>query len=144
MGPRSYASATSVVARLAHVPIRCASSLQGYAALPPQGEAGTTKLTRREWSRGLLAPLAMLAGGCVTLSPSEERRLGQDEAQEVEETVGLVQDPSLLDYVRQVAGRLTQAAETPGVAWRFNGADDAEPIQSQPPWKPARRSPATT
>ena len=114
-------------ARLAHVPIRCASSLQGYAALPPQGEAGTTKLTRREWSRGLLATLAMLAGACVTLSPSEERRLGQDEAQEVEETVGLVQDPALLDYVRQVAGRLTQAAETPGVAWRFNVADDAEP-----------------
>jgi predicted Zn-dependent protease len=84
-------------------------------------------LTRREWSRGLLTTLAMLAGGCATLSPSEERKLGQDEAHEVEETVGLVQDPTLLGYVRQVGGRLTQAAEARGVAWQFNVADDAEP-----------------
>lgn len=115
------------LARLAHVPIRCASSLQDHAALPPESEAGTTMLTRREWSGGLLATLAMLAGGCVTISPSEERRLGQEEAHEVEETVGLVQDSALLGYVRQVAGRLTQAAETPGVAWQFSVADDAEP-----------------
>src|SRR5689334_5844504 len=115
------------LARLAHVPIRCASSLQDHAALPPESEAGTTMLTRREWSGGLLATIAMLAGGCVTISPSEERRLGQEEAHEVEETVGLVQDSALLGYVRQVAGRLTQAAETSGVAWQFSVADDAEP-----------------
>ena len=69
----------------------------------------------------------MLAGGCVTISPSQERRLGQEEAHEVEETVGLVQDSALLAYVRQVAGRLTRRAETPSVAWQFSVADDAEP-----------------
>ena len=84
-------------------------------------------LTRRAWGGGLLATLAVLAGGCVTISPSQERRLGREEAQEVEETVGLVQDSALLGYVRQIAGRLTQAAATAGVAWQFNVADDAEP-----------------
>ena len=40
-----------------------------------------------------MAAMAMLAGGCATMSPSDERRLGQMAAQEVEQTVGLVRDP---------------------------------------------------
>jgi len=32
------------LARLAHVPIRCASSLQDHAALPRESEAGATML----------------------------------------------------------------------------------------------------
>lgn len=84
-------------------------------------------MTRREWGCGLLATLAMAAGGCATVSPSEERKLGREAADEVEETVGLVRDPRPLEYVRRVAGRLAQAAQRPDIAWQVNIADDGEP-----------------
>src|SRR5262249_16230830 len=84
-------------------------------------------MTRREWSRGLAASLALLAGGCATMSPSEERRLGDEAAQGVEEPVGLVRDPRLVGYVRQIGGRLAQVAQHPEVTWRFNVADDPDP-----------------
>jgi predicted Zn-dependent protease len=86
----------------------------------------TTLMTRREWSGGFAATLALLAGGCATMSPSEERRLGDEAAQEVEQTVGLVRDPKLVGYVRQIGGRLAQAAQRPDITWRFNVADDPD------------------
>ena len=86
----------------------------------------TTPVTRRQYTYGLVATMAMLAGGCATMSPSEERRLGQEAAEEVEQTVGLVRDPKLVGYVRQVGGRLAQAAQRPDITWRFNVADDPE------------------
>ena len=57
---------------------------------------------------GLVATLAVLGGGCATLSPSEERKLGEEAAEEVERTVGLVSDPKVVGYVRQVAGRIAR------------------------------------
>lgn len=84
------------------------------------------ELTRREWGGGLVATLAMLSQGCATFSPGEERTLGREEAEEIERVVGLVREPRLVDYVRQVAGRLAQAAQRSDVAWQFNVADDAE------------------
>ncbi|HVG76574.1 MAG: M48 family metalloprotease [Candidatus Rokuibacteriota bacterium] len=86
----------------------------------------TTLVTRRQYTYGLVATMATLAGGCATMSPSEERRLGQEAAEEVEQTVGLVRDPKLVGYVRQVGGRLAQAAQRPDITWRFNVADDPE------------------
>ena len=86
----------------------------------------TTLVTRRQYTYGLVATMAMLAGGCATMSPSEERRLGQEAAEEVEQMVGLVRDPKLVGYVRQVGGRLAQAAQRPDITWRFNVADDPE------------------
>src|SRR5262245_52325529 len=83
-------------------------------------------MTRRELNRGLAASLALLAGGCATMSPSEERRLGDEAAQEVEQTVGLVRDPKLVGYVRSIGGRLAQAAQRPDITWRFNVADDPD------------------
>ncbi|MGH7343664.1 MAG: M48 family metalloprotease [Candidatus Rokuibacteriota bacterium] len=84
-------------------------------------------LSRRRFGGGLAATLAVLSGGCATISPSEERRLGQEGAEEVERTVGLVDDPKLVGYVRQVAGRLAQAAKRTDVSWQCNVTDDTEP-----------------
>jgi len=87
----------------------------------------STTLTRREFGGGLVATLAVLAGGCATISPSEEKKLGAEAAEEVERAVGLVNDPKLVGYVRQVAGRMAQVAKRPDVTWQFNVTDDVEP-----------------
>ncbi|HUK63641.1 MAG TPA: hypothetical protein VLV15_09910, partial [Dongiaceae bacterium] len=58
----------------------------------PRADRATGLMTRRAWSGGLVATVALLAGGCATMSPAEERRLGDEAAQEVEQTVGLVRD----------------------------------------------------
>jgi predicted Zn-dependent protease len=86
-----------------------------------------TLLTRRECGRCLVGALALLGSGCATMSPSEERRLGKEEADEVERTMGFVRDPRIVEYVRQVAGRLAQAAQHPDVAWQFNVVDEESP-----------------
>jgi len=83
-------------------------------------------LTRRQWNGGLIATLAALAGGCLTISPSEEQRLGKESAQEVEDSIGLVRDARLVGYVRQVGDRLTRAAPASDATWQFNIADEAE------------------
>jgi predicted Zn-dependent protease len=85
------------------------------------------RLGRREFAGGLVAALAVFGSGCATISPSEERKLGEEAAEEVERTVGLVSDPKLVGYVRQVAGRIAVAAKRPDVAWEFNVTDDIEP-----------------
>ncbi len=84
-------------------------------------------LTRREWSCGMLAALAVLGGGCATMSPAEEKKLGREAADEVEQTIGLVHDPRPLEYVRRVAGRLAETVQRPDIAWQFNIADDDTP-----------------
>src|SRR5437867_366530 len=84
-------------------------------------------LTRRGFSGGLAATLAILSSGCATISPSEEGKLGAEAAEEVERTVGLLSDPKLVGYVRQVAGRMAQVAKRTDVTWRFNVTDDIEP-----------------
>lgn len=89
------------------------------------------RLTRRQWCGGALATLGTLAaGGCATVagvSPERERQIGREEALEVERTTGLVQDPALVGYVRQVGGRLAGAASPTSVTWRFHIADDPDP-----------------
>ena len=85
--------------------------MSGAVSCPPTwSDVVSTAMTRRQWNRGFAASLALLAGGCATMSPSEERRLGDEAAQEVEQTVGLVRDPRLVSYVRSIGGRLAQAA----------------------------------
>jgi predicted Zn-dependent protease len=85
-------------------------------------------LTRREWNRRALTAMAVLGvGGCATMSPQEEVALGDKAAKEVEQTMGLVRDPRILEYVRAIAGRLAQAAQPGEVRWNVNVADDTEP-----------------
>jgi predicted Zn-dependent protease len=90
-------------------------------------DRASTELTRREFGGGLAAALALAAGGCATISPSEEKKLGAEAAEEVERTVGLVNDPKVVGYVRQVAGRMAKVANRPDVTWQFNVTDDVEP-----------------
>jgi predicted Zn-dependent protease len=89
------------------------------------------RLTRRQWCGGALAALGTLAaGGCATaagVSPERERQIGREEAEEVARTTGLVEDPAVVGYVRQVGERLAGAAAHPAVTWQFHIADDPEP-----------------
>jgi predicted Zn-dependent protease len=83
---------------------------------------------RRQWCGGVLA-LGVSAAGCAPIaliSPEREQQIGREEAEEVERTMGLVDDPALTAYVRQVGERLAAGAPRP-VAWQFRVADEAEP-----------------
>jgi predicted Zn-dependent protease len=85
----------------------------------------TCSFTRREWCAGLVALLGGLAAGaCTTVSPREERDIGRKEAEEVQRTVGLVDDPKVVEYVNAIGARLGQAAARPDIGWQFAVADD--------------------
>lgn len=58
------------------------------------------------------------------MSPERERQIGDREAQEVEQTVGLVRDQRPAGYVEAIGRRLGQAAGPTDVTWRWNVADD--------------------
>ena len=83
-------------------------------------------LTRRQCCAGLLALFGgFAAGGCATVSPQDERRIGREEAEDVERTVGLVRDPRLAGYVEALGRRLAQATGRGDIAWQWNVADEA-------------------
>jgi predicted Zn-dependent protease len=78
---------------------------------------------------GVLAVGASAATGCgpiALISPERERQIGREEAEEVERSMGLVDDPALTGYVRQVGERLAAGAARP-VTWQFRVADEPEP-----------------
>jgi len=88
-------------------------------------------MTRRQCCLGLMA---LLAAGCSTgesrpslISENKERELGQEAAGEVERTIGLVQDPALVGYVREIGRRLVAQTPQPGAAYEFYVADETEP-----------------
>src|SRR4029079_18456693 len=64
------------------------------------------------------------AGGCLTISPKQERELGRQDAEEVERTVGLVRDRKLIDYIGGIGRRLVQASGRTDINWQWNVADD--------------------
>ena len=87
----------------------------------------TSHVTRRECCAGLLTLLGGLAaGGCLTVSPQEERKLGSKEAEEVEKTVGLVREPRLVEYVQAIGARLAPATGRSDIAWQFAVADEPD------------------
>jgi predicted Zn-dependent protease len=84
-------------------------------------------LSRRQCCAGLLTVLGGLAaGGCLTISPQEEQKLGDKEAKEVERTVGLVRDRRLVEYVEAIGTRLAKATGRTDIAWQWSVADDAD------------------
>src|SRR5262249_11384355 len=91
--------------------------------------------TRRQWCVGLLAALAAPAlASCGTgasapslVSEKKERELGQQAAGEVARTIGLVQDPALVQYVGEIGRRFAAEANSPNVSYEFHVADDTEP-----------------
>src|SRR5512134_4060477 len=87
----------------------------------------TSQVSRRQCCAGLVTLLGGLAaGGCITVSPQEERQIGRQEAQEVERTVGLVRERRLVGYIEALGARLARVAGRADISWQWNVADDAE------------------
>src|SRR5262245_51182707 len=62
----------------------------------------------------------------VLVSQEEERAVGREQAREIEETIGLVRDPALTEYVTAIGRRLATQAP-PGVDYVFYVPDMPEP-----------------
>jgi predicted Zn-dependent protease len=85
----------------------------------------------------VLAPL-LAASGCAVnpvtgqrqlalISESQEIQMGQQAAGEVEQSIGLVPDPALQQYVHEIGIRLASASERPELPWSFKVVDDPSP-----------------
>jgi predicted Zn-dependent protease len=61
------------------------------------------------------------------ISESDEIAMGREASQEVEQTIGLVDNSELQAYVRRVAMPMAQASERPNLPWTFGVVDDPTP-----------------
>jgi predicted Zn-dependent protease len=61
------------------------------------------------------------------ISESDEIAMGRQAAQEVEQTIGLVDNAGLQAYVKRVAMPMAQASERPNLPWTFAVVDDPTP-----------------
>jgi len=80
------------------------------------------------------APLAGCARNPVTgerqlslISEEQEVALGRQSAQEVVQSIGLVADEALQQYVQRVGASLAAESERPGLPWTFRVVDDPTP-----------------
>ncbi len=104
------------------------------------GEAPCCVLPR-PYLRGMKAKLAVAgallcaAGACVRnpatgerqlslISKEQEVALGEEGARVVIDTIGLVEQAALEQYVKQVGGRIAGSTEQPGLPWSFGVVDD--------------------
>jgi predicted Zn-dependent protease len=90
---------------------------------------------------GILAALiavALASDGCVVnpvtgetefsvLSPQNEAEIGRETAAQVEATMGLVEDPALIAYVRLLGSRIARHSPRQDVTYQFFIADDPTP-----------------
>jgi predicted Zn-dependent protease len=86
----------------------------------------------------LLGLALTLQGGCARnpvtgdlqlalVSEAQEIQMGQQAAQEVATTIGLVDDPALQQYVSDIGQRLAAGSERPQLPWSFAVVDDPTP-----------------
>ena len=61
------------------------------------------------------------------VSEAQEIEMGQQGAQEVERSIGLVQDQALQDYVQRIGAALAARSQRPNLPWRFRVVDDPTP-----------------
>ncbi|MEX2581856.1 MAG: M48 family metalloprotease [Gemmatimonadota bacterium] len=61
------------------------------------------------------------------ISEAQEIQMGQQAAQEVASTIGLVDDPELQQYVSTIGQRLAATSERPELPWSFAVVDDPTP-----------------
>ncbi len=61
------------------------------------------------------------------VSEGQEIQMGQEAAQQVEQSLGLVNDAELQAYVRRIGTELARASERPQLPWRFGVIDDPIP-----------------
>jgi predicted Zn-dependent protease len=92
-------------------------------------------------SRSKLTPLlaALIAvGGCATnpvtgkrelalISEQQEVQIGKEAAQEAAQQMGLVNDPTLQQYVSNIGMELAKHSERPDLPWQFHVIDDPTP-----------------
>ena len=85
----------------------------------------------------LIATAALLAA-CSTnpvtgrreitlVSEAQEIQMGQEAAQQVEASIGLVKDEQLQAYVRRIGATMAAKSERPEIPWRFGVIDDPTP-----------------
>jgi predicted Zn-dependent protease len=61
------------------------------------------------------------------ISESQEVQLGREAAQEVQQSIGLVDDRELQDYVHRIGTTLAGTSERPALPWTFRVVDDPTP-----------------
>ena len=85
-----------------------------------------------------LGLVAGIAAGCATnpvtgrpelvlVSAAREKELGREEAQRIEQEMGLLDDPAIVAYVQAVGRRLAAQSPRRDVEYRFRVVDSAEP-----------------
>jgi predicted Zn-dependent protease len=81
-----------------------------------------------------MTPLAGCAVNPVTgqrqlslVSESQEIQIGQQASQEAAQSIGLVEDKALQDYVQRIGAGLAARSERPNLPWSFRVVDDATP-----------------
>lgn len=61
------------------------------------------------------------------ISEQQEIQMGQQAAQEVAQTIGLVDDQALQDYVQRIGVSMASKSERPNLPWTFRVVDDPTP-----------------
>lgn len=61
------------------------------------------------------------------ISEAQEIQIGQEGAQDVARSIGLVQDEALQGYVRDIGLRMARTSERPELPWSFGVVDDPTP-----------------
>ena len=61
------------------------------------------------------------------ISESQEIQMGRQGSTEVEQSIGLVQDQALQDYVQRVGATMASVSERPQLPWQFRVLDDPQP-----------------
>lgn len=86
----------------------------------------------------MVVAAALIAGACATnpvtgerqlalISESQEIEMGRQSAAAAVTQLGLVNDPALQDYVKQLGNVLAAQSERPELPWEFGVIDDATP-----------------
>ncbi|HEX9109008.1 MAG TPA: M48 family metalloprotease, partial [Longimicrobiales bacterium] len=63
----------------------------------------------------------------VLISEQQEIQMGQESAAQVAQSIGLVQDQALQDYVQRVGLSLARVSQRPNLPWQFRVVDDPTP-----------------
>ncbi len=61
------------------------------------------------------------------ISEAQEIQMGEQAARDVEQSIGLVDDPALQTYVQELGRRLAASSERPHLPWSFAVVDDPTP-----------------
>ena len=93
-------------------------------------------MTLTSMNRWAVGGALMVAAGCATnpvtgkrelsfISEAQEIAMGQEAAAEVRQSMGLVPDSALQQYVRRIGLSMAKASERPNLPWSFDVVDDA-------------------